>query len=72
MKAVIFSGPEQVEVTQVEEPVCQPDEVVIKVARVGLCGTDLHIYHNEYMSHFPVIGGHEFCGMIVEVGAGGG
>jgi 2-desacetyl-2-hydroxyethyl bacteriochlorophyllide A dehydrogenase len=69
MKAVIFSGPEQVEVTQVAEPRCQADEVVIKVARVGLCGTDLHIYHNEYMSHFPVIGGHEFCGTIVEVGA---
>ena len=68
MKAVIFSGPEQVEVTQVAEPVCQADEVVIKVARVGLCGTDVHIYHNEYMSQFPVIGGHEFCGTIVETG----
>ena len=68
MKAAIFSGPEQVEVTQVAEPVCQADEVVIKVARVGLCGTDLHIYHNEYLSRFPVIGGHEFCGTIVEVG----
>ncbi len=68
MKAVIFTGPEQVEVAQVADPVCQPDEVVIKIARVGLCGTDLHIYHNEYMSHFPVIGGHEFCGTIVEIG----
>jgi 2-desacetyl-2-hydroxyethyl bacteriochlorophyllide A dehydrogenase len=68
MKAVIFSGPEQVEVAQVAEPICQPDEVVIKVARVGLCGTDLHIFHNEYMSQFPVIGGHEFCGTIVETG----
>ncbi len=68
MKAVIFTGPEQVEVAQVADPICQPDEVVIKIARVGLCGTDLHIYHNEYMSHFPVIGGHEFCGTIVEIG----
>ena len=68
MKVVIFTGPEQVEVAQVADPICQADEVVIRVARVGLCGTDLHIYHNEYMSHFPVIGGHEFCGTIVEVG----
>ena len=68
MKAVVFTGPEQVEVAQVPEPTCRPDEVIIQIARVGLCGTDLHIYHNEYMSSFPVIGGHEFCGKIVEVG----
>jgi threonine dehydrogenase-like Zn-dependent dehydrogenase len=68
MKAVVFTASEQIEVCQVPEPVCQPDEVVIRVARVGLCGTDLHIYHNEYLSKFPVIGGHEFCGTVVEVG----
>jgi 2-desacetyl-2-hydroxyethyl bacteriochlorophyllide A dehydrogenase len=68
MKAVIFTAPEQIEVGQVAEPECKPDEVIIKVSQAGLCGTDLHIYHNEYMSQFPVIGGHEFCGTVVEVG----
>jgi 2-desacetyl-2-hydroxyethyl bacteriochlorophyllide A dehydrogenase len=34
----------------------------------GICGTDLHIYRNEYMSRFPLIPGHEFAGTIVEVG----
>jgi 2-desacetyl-2-hydroxyethyl bacteriochlorophyllide A dehydrogenase len=68
MKAVVFTAPEQIEVAQVPEPVCKPDEVIVKVAQAGLCGTDLHIYHNEYMSQFPVIGGHEFCGTVVEVG----
>ena len=69
MKAVVFTESEKVVVTQVPEPVCAPDEVIIQVARVGLCGTDLHIYHNEYMSQFPLIGGHEFCGKVIEVGA---
>jgi threonine dehydrogenase-like Zn-dependent dehydrogenase len=34
----------------------------------GICGTDLHIYHNEYLSSFPLIPGHEFAGTVVEVG----
>ncbi len=40
----------------------------MQVAACGLCGTDLHIYRNEYMSRFPVIAGHEFAGTIVKVG----
>ncbi len=69
MKAVVFSAPETIEVTSVPDPVCAPDEVIVRVARAGICGTDIHIYRNEYMSQFPLIPGHEFCGTIVEVGA---
>ena len=68
MQAVVFTGPETVVVKQVPDPSCKPDEVVVKVAASGLCGTDLHIYHDEYMSEFPVIPGHEFGGVIVEAG----
>ena len=38
------------------------------MARCGICGTDVHIYRNEYMSDFPLIPGHEFGGVVVEVG----
>ena len=68
MQAVVFTAPETVTVQQVPDPSCMPDEVVVKVAASGLCGTDLHIYHDEYMSDFPVIPGHEFGGVIVETG----
>ena len=40
----------------------------MRVARCGICGTDVHIYRNEYMSDFPLIPGHEFGGVVVEVG----
>jgi len=40
----------------------------VQVGATGICGTDLHIYRNEYMSDFPVIPGHEFGGVIVEAG----
>ena len=68
MKAVVFTAPEVLSIRRVADPTCQPDEVIVQVARVGICGTDLHIYRNEYMSNFPLIAGHEFAGIIVEVG----
>ncbi|PJF46436.1 MAG: alcohol dehydrogenase, partial [Candidatus Thermofonsia Clade 3 bacterium] len=68
MKAVLFPAPESISVERVPDPSCAPDEVVVQVARCGICGTDIHIYRNEYMSAFPVIPGHEFGGVIVEVG----
>jgi 2-desacetyl-2-hydroxyethyl bacteriochlorophyllide A dehydrogenase len=68
MQAVMFPAPETVSMEQVPDPIPQRDEVVVQVAASGLCGTDLHIYRNEYMSDFPVIPGHEFGGVIAEVG----
>jgi 2-desacetyl-2-hydroxyethyl bacteriochlorophyllide A dehydrogenase len=55
-------------VERVPDPTCAPDEVIVQVAVCGICGTDVHIYRNEYMSDFPLIPGHEFSGRVVEVG----
>lgn len=68
MQAVVFPAAETVSVEQVADPACERDEVIVQVAASGLCGTDLHIYRNEYMSDFPVIPGHEFSGVVAEVG----
>jgi 2-desacetyl-2-hydroxyethyl bacteriochlorophyllide A dehydrogenase len=68
MRAVVFTTPEHLEIMQTPDPVCGPDDAVVKVAAAGICGTDLHIYRNEYYSDFPIIAGHEFCGVVVEAG----
>jgi 2-desacetyl-2-hydroxyethyl bacteriochlorophyllide A dehydrogenase len=68
MQAVVFPAPETIAIERVPDPICAPDEVIVQVARCGICGTDVHIYRNEYMSDFPLIPGHEFGGVIVEVG----
>jgi 2-desacetyl-2-hydroxyethyl bacteriochlorophyllide A dehydrogenase len=68
MQAVVFPAPESIVLEEVPDPTCAPDEVIVQVDRTGICGTDVHIYRNEYMSDFPVIPGHEFGGVIVEVG----
>jgi threonine 3-dehydrogenase len=55
-------------------PGIAPGEALIRVKRVGLCGTDLHIYHWEPWAQGrirpPLIIGHEFSGVIEEVGPG--
>jgi 2-desacetyl-2-hydroxyethyl bacteriochlorophyllide A dehydrogenase len=68
VEAIVFTAPETIEIKQVADPICGSEDVIVQVARVGICGTDLHIYRNDYLSRFPIIPGHEFGGVIVEVG----
>jgi L-iditol 2-dehydrogenase len=45
-----------------------PDEVLIKVSAAGVCGTDVHIYHDMFQNYPPVVLGHEFSGIVEAVG----
>lgn len=68
MKAVVFEAVNEFVITDFPDPELTADEVLVKVAACGLCGTDLHILKGEYPSTFPLIPGHEFAGAIVQVG----
>jgi len=68
MQAIVFTAPEQISIESVENPVCGSDEVVVKVTQAGICGTDIHIFRDDYHSTFPIIAGHEFVGELVEAG----
>lgn len=50
------------------EPALGVDQVKVAVKATGICGTDLHIYHDEYPVEPPVILGHEWAGQVVETG----
>lgn len=52
------------------EPKAHRGTVVLRTAGAGICGTDLHIFKNEYKVAPPVIMGHEVCGHVEEVGEG--
>lgn len=56
------------ELRDVPEPRVQPGEVKIEIAACGICGTDVHVRHDEFPYWPPVTLGHEFTGTIVEVG----
>ena len=73
MKATYFMGHETFEVHECPIPKAKPGTVVVKNYACGVCGTDVHIYHGEKGSaavNPPVVLGHEYSGIVTEVGEG--
>ncbi|MGE4484491.1 MAG: zinc-binding dehydrogenase [Oscillospiraceae bacterium] len=71
MKALVKTGKGVglVEVRDVPRPKLQADsDVIIKITGSGICGTDIHIFRDEFPYWPPVIIGHEFVGVVEEVG----
>lgn len=68
--AKVAPGPGNVDLVDRPEPVARPGYVVLDVEAAGICGTDLHIWDDEFRSSPPVTMGHEVCGVVLEVGAG--
>ncbi len=70
MLAAIFHGPRDIRLSNLTDPQPQAGEVLVKVQRAGICGSDLNRF--RYGSHpWPpgFIMGHEFCGEIAALGA---
>lgn len=61
-----------VEVRDIPEPPAPgPDQVIIEVKAAGVCGSDLHMWHenHSWKIKLPLVLGHEFCGVVADVGA---
>jgi (R,R)-butanediol dehydrogenase / meso-butanediol dehydrogenase / diacetyl reductase len=84
MKAAMYYGKEDIRIEEVEEPTVRPGTVKIKPAFNGICGSDLHLFHDGPMppapsaeqphplsgETLPVVLGHEFSGVVEELGEG--
>ncbi|WP_030166061.1 MULTISPECIES: 2,3-butanediol dehydrogenase [Actinomycetes] len=82
MRAAVYYGNHKVEIEEVAEPSPRAGQVKVKVSRNGICGTDLHEFYDGPIfipasdphpltgQAMPVIMGHEFSGVVTEVGAG--
>ncbi|MED1472422.1 zinc-binding dehydrogenase [Bacillus salipaludis] len=70
MKALMKTKPGfgNMELLDIPEPICGETGIKIKVKYTGICGTDLHIYHDSYDHSPPVVLGHEFSGEVIESG----
>ncbi len=74
MRALVKSRPEEgLWLEEVNEPKIGINDVLIKVLRTGVCGTDVHIYNWDAWASrtvpTPMVIGHEFVGQIVEIGS---
>lgn len=50
-------------------PDLSDNDVLIKVKTAGICGTDVHIYEGSYLGDYPVLPGHEFSGVVEDIGS---
>ncbi len=71
MKAGILYHDRDIRLGDAPDPQIKPDEVLVRSAYAGICGSDLHIYRGEFHDRvrYPAIQGHEFGGVIEEVGS---
>jgi Zn-dependent alcohol dehydrogenase len=69
-RAAVFHGPGRpLEVREIELEEPRDDEVVVRMAAVGICGTDLHSVKGEWQRPTPMVLGHEGAGVVGEVGS---
>jgi glutathione-independent formaldehyde dehydrogenase len=71
MKAVVYKGPFDVAVEQVEDPkIEQPLDAIIRITTANICGSDLHPYEGRVEMDAGMVLGHENMGVVEEVGPG--
>ena len=69
MKQAVMTSPGVIEFREVPVPKPGPEEVLIRVRRIGVCGSDIHVRHGRHpFTSYPVVQGHEFSGVIEAVG----
>ncbi len=69
MRAAVLEAPGRLVVGSLADPEPAPDELLVRVAACGVCGTDRAIYRGEYAVRYPIILGHELAGTVVAMGA---
>jgi len=71
MKAVVCENPGELRVVERPAPYPKDDEILIRIRRVGLCGTDYHIFAGRHpFLAYPRVMGHELAGEVVSVPSG--
>ena len=69
VQAAVMVEPGQIEVREFDRPQIGADELLLKIERTGICGSDKHMYAGHMGLQFPVVPGHELVGTIEELGA---
>ena len=70
MLQALMTKPGAITIQEVERPAIGSAQVLLQIKRIGVCGSDIHVYHGLHpYTSYPVVQGHEVSGTVVEVGA---
>lgn len=65
----VMTAPHKIEFREVEIPKINDDQILVKVMRIGVCGSDIHVWHGTHpFTSYPVTQGHEVACQVVELG----
>lgn len=70
MMQAVMTTPGVIEYREVPVPEVGPDQIKVKMKKIGVCGSDIHVYHGKHpYTSYPVVQGHEVSAEVVEVGS---
>lgn len=71
MNQQVMTAPHTIEIREVPVPEVKPGQVLVAMKRVGVCGSDIHVFHGQHpYVTYPLTQGHEVSGEIVALGEG--
>ena len=70
MLQAVMTEPGKIEFRDVDKPTIGDAQVLIQMKRIGVCGSDIHVFHGRHpYTSYPVVQGHEVSGVIAKVGS---
>ncbi len=67
----VMTEPGKIEFREIPVPEAGPGQVLVRIMEIGVCGSDIHVYHGEHpFTSYPVTQGHEVSGVIEKLGKG--
>jgi L-iditol 2-dehydrogenase len=65
MRQAVMTSPGKIEFKDIQEPKPGKGEVLIRIQRIGICGSDVHVWHGKHpYTSYPVVQGHEFSAVV--------
>ncbi|GAH34319.1 unnamed protein product, partial [marine sediment metagenome] len=70
MKQEVVTAPGKIEFRDIPIPELEENDILIKIMRIGVCGSDIHVYHGKHpYTDYPITQGHEVSGKIEKIGS---
>ncbi|MBU1661589.1 MAG: alcohol dehydrogenase catalytic domain-containing protein [Chloroflexi bacterium] len=71
MRQAVMTAPGEIVIHEIESPEPGPGEVLLRIQCIGVCGSDVHVFHGKHpYTSYPVVQGHEFSATLESVGEG--
>ena len=66
-----MTEPGVIKFREVDKPdILSPHDILLKIKRIGVCGSDIHVWHGKHpFTSYPIVQGHEYSGEVVAVGS---